>query len=364
MQTAKVVIVSAFIGSTTALGCNEDALRVPANKTSAVASSSADASAKPMQLPPMPVAAPLTAAPASLPEMKVPADNPLTAEKVHLGKQLFFDKRLSKDGSASCETCHVPEKGWTDANAFSTKVGGAVNTRHSPTLWNVGYNDAWYWDGRAATLEKQIEAAWKGQMGADPAKVASDVAKVPGYVVQFKSIFGADPTPDAIVKAIASFVRTIRTADAPWDKHEKGDKQAVAKDAARGWEVFRNKAGCAACHVPPLYTDNAFHNIGIGTDKPEPDPGRGKITSDPKDQSAFKTPTLRNVASHAPLFHDGRAVSLDDAVDVVLSGGVKNKNLDARIKPVKITKAERADLLAFIQSLAVQPQAFDRPTLP
>src|SRR5262245_45681165 len=246
----------------------------PAGSAKPPTSASAAAAAKP--LPSMPTAPPLPATPEGLEEVKAPADNPLTAEKVMLGKQLFFDKRLSKDGSASCETCHVPEKGWTDGKPLSTKVGGATNTRHSPTLLNVGYNEKWYWDGRAATLEKQIEAAWKGQMGADPKAIADALAKVPGYVVQFKTIYQSEPTPDAIVKSLASFVRTIRSGDAPWDKREKGDKTAASDDAQRGWELFRDKAGCAACHAPPMYSDNGFHNTGIGFDKPEPDLGRGK----------------------------------------------------------------------------------------
>src|SRR5262249_37167915 len=159
------------------------------------ASSTSAAAAKP--LPPMPKAPPLAAAPEGLGEMKVPGDNPLTPEKVMLGKQLFFDKRLSKDGSASCETCHVPEKGWTDGKALSTKVDGKTNTRHSPTLINVGYNDLYYWDGRAKTLEKQVEAAWKGQMGADPAAIAANIGKIPLYQVEFKAVFNTDVTPDA-----------------------------------------------------------------------------------------------------------------------------------------------------------------------
>src|SRR3954468_21333429 len=165
-------------------------------------SASAAPAAKP--LPPMPAAPALPATPEGLAELKTPADNPLTAEKVMLGKQLFFDKRLSKDASASCETCHVPEKGWTDGKALSTKVDGKVNVRHSPTLYNVGYNELYYWDGRAETLEKQIEAAWKGQMSGDPAAVAAALGKIPLYQVEFKAIFNSDPTPDAILKALAS----------------------------------------------------------------------------------------------------------------------------------------------------------------
>src|SRR5262245_33615569 len=216
----------------------------PAGSAKPPTSASAAAAAKP--LPSMPTAPPLPATPEGLEELKAPADNPLTAEKVMLGKQLFFDKRLSKDGSASCETCHLPEKGWTDGKPLSTKVDGKVNTRHSPTLFNVGYNKLYYWDGRAKTLEKQVEAAWKGQMSADPKIVAEAINKIPLYQVEFKTIFNSEATPDAIVKALASFVRTIRSGSSPWDKHEKGDKKAAGEAAERGWEIFRNKAGCAA----------------------------------------------------------------------------------------------------------------------
>ncbi len=206
--------------------CDESKLQPqkPAT-TAATATATATVEAKP--LPPMPAAAPLPTTPQQLPELKPPADNALTAEKVALGKQLFFDKRLSKDGSFSCETCHLPEKGWTDGKAFSTKADGKANTRHSPTLFNVGYNEQWYWDGRAQTLEKQIEAAWKSQMGADPAAAATAVGKIPGYTVQFQTIFGHDATPADVVQALGSFVRTLRSGDSPWDKYEKGDKKAV-----------------------------------------------------------------------------------------------------------------------------------------
>jgi cytochrome c peroxidase len=314
----------------------------------------------------MPPAPPLPKTPMALPELKVPEDNALTPEKVALGKQLFFDKRLSKDDSASCETCHLPEKGWTDAKALSTKVGGAVNTRHSPTLWNVGYNELYYWDGRAPTLDKQIEAAWKGQMGADPAAIATKLNAIPAYEVQFKTIFKTEATPDAILKALASFVRTLRSGGAPWDKYEAGDKAAVGEDAVRGFEVFRNKAGCAACHAPPLYTDNAFHNVGIGfdPDKKEPDLGRGKISNNEKENGAFKTPTLRSVETSAPYFHDGRAATVEEAVDYMLSGGLKNPNLDAKMKPVKLSAKEKADLLAFLKALTAPSESFERPKLP
>ena len=343
--------------------CDESKLQ-PAPKPTAEATKPTVSAAPP--LPPMPAAAPLAPPPEPLPAAKTPPDNPLTAEAAALGKQLFFDKRLSKDGSASCETCHVPEKGWTDGKQFSTKVGGGVNTRHSPTLYNASYSDLYYWDGRSATLEKQIEAAWKGQMGADPATVVAALAKIPLYEVQFKTIYKRDPNPDDVIKAIASFVRTIRSGDSPWDRYEKGDKKAVGEDATRGWELFRNKAGCAACHVPPMFSDNSFHDVGIGFDKPEPDLGRGKAAKDEKENGAFKTPTLRSVTTHAPYFHDGRAATLDAAVDYMLSGGIKDKNpnLDKQLKPVKLSAKERTDLLAFITALTPAPTPFERPKLP
>jgi cytochrome c peroxidase len=350
-------------------GCDDSKLQPqkPVDSKPALASASASASAEGEKpLPPMPVAPPLAKAPASLGDPKVPSDNPLTAEKVALGKQLFFDKRLSKDGAASCETCHVPEKGWTDGKALSTKVDGKTNTRHSPTLVNVAYNELWYWDGRSPTLEKQVEAAWKGQMSGDPAAVVEALNKIPLYKVQFKTIFGHDATGNDVVQALASFVRTIRSGDAPWDKHDAGDKKAVGDDAARGFELFRNKAGCAQCHAPPLYTDNGFHDTGIGFDKPEPDLGRGKISKNDKENGAFKTPTLRSVTTHAPFFHDGRAASIEEAVDYMLSGGIKDKNpnLDAKMKKVTLSAKEKADLLAFLKSLEAPAAPFERPKLP
>ncbi len=217
--------------------------------------------------------------------MKVPADNASpTPEKAALGKQLFFDKRLGKDNAFSCETCHVPEKGWTDGEALSKKADGKMNTRHSPTMINVGYNELWYWDGRAETLEKQVEAAWKGQMGAEPAEVAKKLGKIPGYAVQFKTIFGnAEPKPDDIVKALASFVRTIRSGDSPWDKHEKGDKAAVGKEVEEGWKLFRDRGRlrrlprAAALHRQRLLR----HRHRLRT-SPSLDVGRGKPSKDEK----------------------------------------------------------------------------------
>ena len=370
-MTHKPLIFAVFAATTVALaGCPEEApapttnSAAPAGSAAMAPASASAAMVKP--LPPMPKAPALAATPEGLSELKVSEANPLTPEKVMLGKQLFFDKRLSKDGSASCETCHVPEKGWTDGTALSKKVGGAMNVRHSPTMLNVGYQDAFYGDGRGETLEKTSEAAWKGQLGADPAVIAAALAKIPLYQVEFKAVFNSDPTPEAVSKALASFIRTIRSGGSPWDLHEKGDKKAASDSAARGFDLFRGKAGCAQCHAPPAYTDNGYHDVGIGYDKAEPDTGRGKIAKDDKLDGAFKTPTLRSITLRAPYFHDGRAETLDAAVDYMLSGGIKdkNKNLDPKLKAVKLAPKEREDLVAFLKALEAPATPFERPTLP
>jgi cytochrome c peroxidase len=315
--------------------------------------------------------------PVGLPEIPVPADNPLTADKIELGKKLFFDKRLSKDGSASCETCHVPEKGWTDGLKFSTKVGGDVNTRHTPTLYNVAYYPNLYWDGRAAGLEKQILAAWKAQMGADPDAIAKKLAEIPVYKKAFEQCMGGPPTSDTVVKAIACFVRTILSGDSPWDRFEHGDEKAISKDAAAGFEVFKETANCTLCHAPPYIADTLFHNVGIGFDTEKPDLGRGKIVADQaakenrpltpdeeKLKGAFKTPGLRSITEHPPYFHDGRAATLEEAVDLMLKGGIPNPNLDVNLKPKTLTAEQRAQLIAFLKSLTPQNKPFQRPALP
>ena len=312
--------------------------------------------------------------------MTVPTDNPITPEKVELGKQLFFDKRLSKTGNMSCETCHMPEKGWADGKALSAKFDGSMNTRHTPTLFNVGFYQQWYWDGRAATLEGQVLAAWRGQMGGDPDQVAMALNGIEAYKTAFEKSMGGPPNPDRITKALATFVRTLRSENAPWDKYEKGDKSAVSQDAVKGFDVFSqtDKANCTLFHLPPLYTDTLFHNVGVGYDKPNPDPGRGKIladaaqqkgTTDPDAQKmmgAFKTPTLRSITDTAPYFHDGRTNTLEEAVDFMLKGGIRkgNPNIDEKLKPKMLRPEERQQLIAFLKSLTPEPKPFERPKLP
>jgi cytochrome c peroxidase len=310
--------------------------------------------------------------------MIVPADNPITPEKVALGKQLFFDARLSKTGKLSCESCHHPENGWTSGKALTAKSDGSMNTRATPTLHNVGYLPALYWDGREKTLEGATTAAWKGQVGGDPDQVATKLNGIPGYKDAFQNAMGGPATGDSITKALATFMRSLKSEDSPWDRYEQGDKSAVSEDVVKGFDVFshQNKANCTLCHLPPLFTDTLFHNVGIGTDKPRPDPGRGKILEDEakkagtKDDKAadmmgaFKTPTLRGAVDAAPYFHDGRAKTLEEAIDIMWKGGIKNDNLDPKLKRRNISPNELKQLVAFVKSLTPEKKPFEKPTLP
>ena len=308
-------------------------------------------------------------------ELVVPADNPITAGKVQLGQQLFFDKRLSKTKAMSCETCHVPEKGWTDALPLSPKFDGSVNVRHTPTLYGVAFYPDLYWDGRAKGLEAQILAAWKGQMGADPDQIAKDIEAIPKYKEAFEKELGGPPTGDRIVKALATFVRTIHAGDTPWDKMEP--KKRDASPAGRGFEVFSKVAQCTLCHLPPLYSDTLFHNVGVGANNEKPDLGRGKFLADaaakagqpaPGDaetlQGAFKTPSLRGAALSGPYFHDGSVATLEAAVDFMLAGGTPNPHLDPKLKPARLSAKQRADLFEFLKSLTPSNAPYPRPTLP
>ncbi len=299
----------------------------------------------------------------ALPAPPDPVDNPTTPEKAALGKQLFFDPRLSGDGSMACQGCHYRHLGWTDALPLSRKVGGGMNTRHTPSVYNTGYYTSWYWDGRAKTLEAQVTAAWKAQIGADPAKAAAVIAAVPGYQVEFRKVFGSAPDADNIAKALAAFLRTLNSGEAPWDRHAAGDQAAVSADALAGYELFVGKAGCATCHQPPLYSDSQFHNIGLEAGKANPDPGRYGVTKDPQDRSAFKTPTLRSVGISGPYFHDGSVADLEQAVRYMASGGKTDASKSALLVDRKLSDQEIRQLVAFLHTLTSE-EHFEAPALP
>lgn len=281
----------------------------------------------------------------------IPADNPMTAAKVELGKQLYFDPRLSIDKTVSCATCHDPEKGWSNADNFATGIKGQRGGRSSPTVINAAYHPLQFWDGRAAQLEGQALGPIQNpiEMGHTMEACIECLNGIPGYKKQFKEVFDTEVTADGIAKAIAAFERTILSGDAPYDHFVAGDKSALSPAAARGMEVFFNKGHCSACHSGPNFSDAAFHNIGVGMDKKEPDEGRKVISKLEGDRGAFKTPTLREIARTAPYMHDGSQATLEDVVEHYNKGGVVNPQLDEEIFELNLTSGEKADLVTFMK---------------
>jgi cytochrome c peroxidase len=247
------------------------------------------------------------------------------------------------------------------------KAIGAGNkplTRSSPTLWNIGYHHEFYWDGRSPSLEKQALTAWTGaNMGANADEIVAKLNALQDYKTQFQKVFQSDATPDIVVKAIAAFERTIISGDTAWDRWKAGDSNAISQSAWRGWNIFQS-IHCNNCHDGVLFTDQQYHNIGIGMDEKDPDVGRFKVTNNPQDTGAFKTPTLRDIEKSAPYFHDGSAKTLEEAVDVMLGGGKPNQYLDKKnLQPHKLLPEQREDLLNFLRSLTTQCK-LTKPALP
>ena len=289
--------------------------------------------------------------PLGLKPVPVPADNPMTPEKVELGKQLYFDPRLSCDDTVSCASCHDPKKGWSNGNPFATGVRSQVGGRSAPTIINSAYSELQFWDGRAHLLEGQALGPIQNPIEMDH-KLEDCVAKlnkIPGYKQQFQKVFGSDVTSENIAKAIASFERTVLSGNAPYDKFKAGNKDALSAAAQRGMKVFFDKGHCSACHSGPNFSDDSFHNIGVGMKAAKPDLGRYEVTKVTGDKGAFKTPTLREVARHAPYMHDGSFKTLEDVVDHYDKGGIPNPQLDEEIFPLKLTSDEKADLLTFLK---------------
>lgn len=306
-------------------------------------------------LPPAPPIRPVL----GLPPVPESPSNPLTPEKAELGRWLFFDKRMSKDGSMACEGCHHIPLAYTSGKALDAKVGGALNKRNAPTMKNLGYHTLYYWDGRMPTLEAVSNAAWKGQLGADPATVAATLGNIPAYRAQFERALGEGPTAENVPLALASFFRSLRTGNSAYDRFMAGDTRALSAKAQEGYRVFL-KANCNVCHVPPLFSDFDFHRIGWG----KGDAGRKDATQREDDEGKFKTPSLRDVALTAPYFHDGQAQTLDEAIDFMARGGGAEPGSSPKWRPANLTAAEKAQLRAFLESLTGETGPEEAPALP
>jgi cytochrome c peroxidase len=274
---------------------------------------------------------------------------------VALGRVLFFDTRLSASGRTSCASCHQPGHGWSDEQPRSRTDAGKLNARHTPSLWNVGRAHAWPWDGRARDLATMILVHWRGQLGV-PQQAIDRIAAFPRYQAHFQRSYQSTPSAQRASEALAAFVSVLESGASPWDRYEAGDRQAVGPDAVAGFEVFRNLAQCALCHPPPLYTDHEFHRLGIADDRR--DPGYKLATGKDRDHGAFKTPSLRGLQHTGPYLHDGSAATLEDVLDRKLVGGIKtgDPSVDQRLGNIRLTSAQRSQLLAFLRSLS-RPQA-------
>lgn len=275
------------------------------------------------------------------------------AEKVELGRNLFFDPRLSADGTVSCATCHDPLSAFSLSGRFATGVRGQVGHRKPPTIINAAYNRAQFWDARAATLEEQaaVPLMNPAEMGMSPASVVSALTAIPGYAALFQKAFGDSAVSVArVTEAIATFERTVVSGNSAYDRFVAGERGALSPEQSRGIGVFR-EARCNACHEGKAFSNGALANLGVGTDKPEADPGRFAITHEEQDRGRFKTPGLRDVSLRAPYMHDGSLNTLEEVVEFYDKGGIPNRNLDNRIRPLHLTAVNKADLVAFLRAL-------------
>jgi cytochrome c peroxidase len=289
------------------------------------------------------------------PNTFVPADNPMTAKKVELGRLLFFDKRLSKNDTIACATCHLPSKGFTDGEAVSTGINGLKGRRSAPSSFNRVFGMAQFWDGRAETLEEQSIGPFVSPVEHgfnDYDEMVAKMRKIPGYRKLFQEVFGREIVIEDVGKAIASFQRTKLSGNSAVDKYDVGgDEKALSESAKRGLELFRGKARCTRCHSGFNFTDEKFHNLGIGWDTNTVDLGRYMVTNNPEDIGAFKTPTLREITRTAPYMHDGRFKTLEEVVKFYNQGGIKNPHQDNTIIPLELTEQEQQDVVALLKSL-------------
>ena len=337
--------------------------------------------------------------PLGLPQIPIPADNPQSPEKIELGDKLFHDKRFSSDGTVSCATCHDAEKAFTDSPlSVSEGIRKLTGTRNAPTIINSVYFKKFFWDGRSKDLEDQSQHPFVNpvEMGLkDHEPILKIVRTDPEYTAAFKKVFnksGDQITMKEVTRAIAAFERTIVAGDSPFDRwYFGGDKEAMSPEAIRGFQVFVGQGRCVSCHVieqtQALFTDNRFHNIGVGindiqddvpdlagaflnakaqgtdvdvavlTDKKTSELGRFAVSDRLDEMGAFKTPTLRNIAVTAPYMHDGSLQTLEETVIHYNNGGVTNEGdrvndfLSGGIRPLDLSDQQIKDLVAFMEAL-------------
>jgi cytochrome c peroxidase len=307
----------------------------------------------PDQAPPVPL---------GLAPIAWPLVNPYSPAKAELGRLLYFDRRLSADGSVACASCHQPRLGFTDGQPVATGVRGQQGSRSAPTVINSAYNDLQFWDGRASSLEEQAKGPIANpiEMANTHEEVVRRLKAIPGYREQFRLVFGTEEiTIDHVARAIATFERTVLSGNSLYDRFQAGDPTALSPSAQRGMQLFFGRARCSGCHAGPNLGGEGFANTGVGMAKPAPDWGRFEVTRREEDRGAFKTPTLREIAATAPYMHDGSLDTLEAVVEYYNRGGIRtlydgrpNQWLDPRIQPLSLAAQEKADLVEFLRSLS------------
>lgn len=305
-----------------------------------------------------------------LPPVIHPPGNPPSSLKIHLGKALYFDTRLSADNTVSCATCHDPALGWSDQGPTSKGIRGQFGGRRAPPVSNAAYSPLQFWDGRSPSLEDQAKGPIQNpiEMGNTHQAMIQTISKIAGYQEEFNLVFGQGPiSVDHVADAIAAFERTVVTTDSRFDRFARGDHQALTPLEKQGLEIFNGKAHCTACHWGPYFSDGRFHNLGVPAKDPKnPDVGRFAVTKNPSDMGAFKTPTVRDASRRAPYLHDGSEKSLESLIDFYDRGGGEDPNLDPLMVPLGLSPLEKQALVAFIKALnSLNPEVADvKPVAP
>ena len=292
-------------------------------------------------------------APFGLPE--APEESSPSSEQVALlGRTLFFDSILSKDRSVACASCHRPELAFTDGQALSTGIDGHKTLRNTPTLFNRAYGERFMWDGRAATLESQVLLPIQDprEMGLALDEALDRLKADTGYARLFQRAFQREADAESLGIALASFVRRLTLGDSPVDRFRAGERNALSAEARSGLWFYESRGGCWRCHGGANFTDEDFHNTGIGVVDGNPAEGRFAVTGDEKDRGGFKTPTLRGVALTAPYMHDGSLATLEEVVEFYRKGGHPNAQLDPHMAPIEMSDADATNLVAFLRALS------------
>ena len=310
------------------------------------------------------------AAPFGIEEFLADAEEHPQPARVRLGRWLFFDKRLSKDRSISCASCHRPEFGFSDRTPIATGVTGARGRRKTPSLINLSARTVlvdtpahergmtFFWDGRASSLEAQVlmPIANPTEMGLDHQAMTSRLSAAAGYRPYFREAFGSEEiTTPRVAAALADYVRTRVSGNSPFDRWKYGgDAKAVSRQAQRGSDIFFFNGRCGMCHAGLNFSDGRFHNLGIGWDATSQtfaDEGRAMVTGNARDRGKFKTPGLRDVAKHPPYMHDGSLATLRDVVEFYNRGGIPNPTKSLRIAPLGLSPDDVDAVVAFLQTL-------------